>query len=211
MLAACPLHSSKAAVPGSPSDVAEGPQTVMPFHLAEQLRYPDFELPTRSCRSPYFLAAASMPAAGVHSQLKSISCKRMAFNECWERPMKLPRRKFLHLAAGVAVLPTLSHVAWAQAYPSRPVRIVVGDAAGGAPDTVARLIGQLLAERLGSPVWPQIDSVQIKAREREMPVTTRRAGLSDHFHTARGQKPTLCDPRRVALLSHIVLPFLVTE
>jgi tripartite-type tricarboxylate transporter receptor subunit TctC len=65
--------------------------------------------------------------------------------------VKIPRRQFLHLAAGAAALPTVSHFAWAQAYPSRPVRIVVGDAAGGAPDTVARLIGQLLAERLGQP------------------------------------------------------------
>jgi len=65
--------------------------------------------------------------------------------------MKLPRRNFLQLAAGGTALAAVSHFAWAQAYPSRPVRIVVGDAAGGAPDTVARLIGQLLAERLGQP------------------------------------------------------------
>ena len=61
----------------------------------------------------------------------------------------LYRRRFLHLAAGVATLPTVSRVAWAQAYPSRPVRIVVGFGAGGAPDIVARLIGQWLSERLG--------------------------------------------------------------
>jgi tripartite-type tricarboxylate transporter receptor subunit TctC len=66
--------------------------------------------------------------------------------------MKLPhRRHFLHLAAGAAALPAVSHVAWAQAYPTRPVRIIVGDAAGGAPDTVARLTGQWLSERLGAP------------------------------------------------------------
>jgi tripartite-type tricarboxylate transporter receptor subunit TctC len=69
----------------------------------------------------------------------------------WEGNMKLPRRNFLQLAASATALPAVSHFAWAQAYPSRPVRIVVGDAAGGAPDTVARLIGQLLAERLGQP------------------------------------------------------------
>jgi tripartite-type tricarboxylate transporter receptor subunit TctC len=63
--------------------------------------------------------------------------------------MKLPRRKFLHLAAGAAALPTASRIAWAQAYPSRPVRLLVGWPPGGAVDVVARLTGQLLSERLG--------------------------------------------------------------
>jgi tripartite-type tricarboxylate transporter receptor subunit TctC len=65
--------------------------------------------------------------------------------------MKLPRRKFLHLAAGAAALPALSRIARAQAYPSRPVRIIVPFPAGQATDTLARLMGQSLSERLGQP------------------------------------------------------------
>src|SRR6478736_6100939 len=63
--------------------------------------------------------------------------------------MKPSRRRFLQLAAGSAALPVVSRIARAQAYPSRPVRIVVGFAAGGGVDIVARLIGQWLSERLG--------------------------------------------------------------
>ena len=63
--------------------------------------------------------------------------------------MKLPRRNFLHLAAGAAALPAVSRFAWAQTYPSRPVRIVVAAGAGGANDILARLIGQWLSERFG--------------------------------------------------------------
>src|SRR5262249_6262174 len=65
--------------------------------------------------------------------------------------MKLPRRRFLHLAAGAVALPAISQMAWAQTYPTRPVRIIVGFAAGGGADITARLIGQWLSERLGQP------------------------------------------------------------
>src|SRR5262245_57769316 len=65
--------------------------------------------------------------------------------------MKLPRRSFLRLAAGAAALPAASRIAWAQAYPSRPVHRIVGFPPGGFIDTTARLIGPWLSERLGQP------------------------------------------------------------
>ncbi len=63
--------------------------------------------------------------------------------------MKFPRRRFLHLAAGVAAAPVLSRMARAQSYPTRPVRLVVTVPAGGSPDIIGRLIGQALSDRLG--------------------------------------------------------------
>jgi tripartite-type tricarboxylate transporter receptor subunit TctC len=63
--------------------------------------------------------------------------------------MNLQRRHFLHLAAGAAAIPAVSRVGWAQAYPSRPVRVIVPAAAGGGIDITARLIGQWLSERFG--------------------------------------------------------------
>src|SRR5689334_20515839 len=64
--------------------------------------------------------------------------------------MKLPRRRFLQLAAGAAALPAMTRLAWAQ-FPTRPVRIIVGFPPGGPSDILARLIGQSVSERLGQP------------------------------------------------------------
>ena len=66
--------------------------------------------------------------------------------------MKLPRRRFLHLAAGAAALPAVSRFASAQTYPTRPVRLIAGFPAGGGTDVMARLMGQSLSERLGQPI-----------------------------------------------------------
>src|SRR6516164_8735026 len=66
--------------------------------------------------------------------------------------MKLPRRNFLHLAAGAAALTAVSRIAEAQAYPSRPVRFLVPFPAGGPSDVLARLYGQKLSQRWNQPV-----------------------------------------------------------
>src|SRR5262245_10158893 len=73
-------------------------------------------------------------------------------DEDGQPPHLLGRRNLLHLAAGAAALPAGSRFAWAQAYPSRPVRLIVGFPPGGGADTAARIIGPWLSQRLGQPV-----------------------------------------------------------
>src|SRR5262245_59232701 len=123
-----------------------------------------FEPPlSGTCRSPPF-SGRVMPAAGIPlrpSFVRSIHARiarPRPFTRVQQRrsgrrtPMKRPhRRQFLHLTAGAAALPMASWIARAQAYPTRPVRLVVPAPAGGSFDITARLMGQWLSERLGQP------------------------------------------------------------
>ena len=99
------------------------------------------------------IATGSTGAIGGHCSfiVHTLSVQARIARGRGEGNMKLPRRQFLHLAAGAAALPAVSRIAWAQTYPTRPVRIVAPTAPGGAPDILARLIGQWLSERLGQP------------------------------------------------------------
>src|SRR5262249_8935397 len=94
-------------------------------------------------------AMSSAPPASSRID-ETVPARSAAASPVWRAAfMKLPRRQFLHLAASAAALPGVSRIARAQAYPTRPVRIIVGFVAGGPNDIVARLIGQWLSERLG--------------------------------------------------------------
>src|SRR3989442_2339765 len=99
-------------------------------------------------------------------------------------PHRLGRRKFLHLAAGAAALPALSQIAWAQAYPSRPITIIVPFPAGGATTTLARVLAEHMKTTLGQPI-----------------VVENAGGASGSIRTTRGARPP---PRRYPLrLRHL--------
>ena len=86
--------------------------------------------------------------------------------------MKFPRRQFLHLLGAAAALPVVSRVAMAQAYPTRPVRVIIGYPPGGSADITARLISEWLTERLGSR-----QSVRARAAGRCIEPMGGRAGI----------------------------------
>ena len=103
--------------------------------------------------------------------------------------MSRPRRRFLHLAAGAASVPAVSRVACAQAYPTRPVRIIVGFAPAGPGDIVARLIGQWLSERLGQQFVIDNDVVATRMslsmpRARDADITFERIAVTPEQITA---------------------------
>src|SRR5438105_2310964 len=93
------------------------------------------------------IALDGLDSLGMGDQASSEG--RLIRRAAFDRAMTLPRRRFLQLAAGAVALPALSRIASAQAYPARPVRIILGFAPGGAADASARVIGQWLSERLG--------------------------------------------------------------
>jgi hypothetical protein len=109
------------------------------------------ELPPGRAEGPAKKANGGVGADGRRtSRNQSAARARLRGSlQCLGHIMKLPRRRFLHLAAGAAALQVTSPIARAQTYPTRPVRIIVGFAAGGGLDIVARLMGQWLSERLG--------------------------------------------------------------
>jgi tripartite-type tricarboxylate transporter receptor subunit TctC len=97
--------------------------------------------------------AETLPAVSKARRTRRLPVKAVLLhgNPFNVKATQFPRRRFLHLAAGAAALPAVSRIASAQAYPARPVRIILGFPPGGAVDIVARLMGQWLSERLGQP------------------------------------------------------------
>jgi tripartite-type tricarboxylate transporter receptor subunit TctC len=111
------------------------------------------------CREPQVLTMSqddatddTMPSSGAVSSLTNCKRPNALLDHAWEKLMKLPhRRQFLHLAAGAAVLPAASRVAWAQGYPTKPVRCLIAYAPGGGTDIFVRLVSQSLPSLLGQP------------------------------------------------------------
>src|ERR1700738_4862516 len=105
---------------------------------------------------PAYFAPAPVPSAGRRSKIQTYvewgDQRPLSNLPSWEDAMKLPRRQFLPLAAAAAALPAFSRMARAQAYPSKPLRWIIGFPAGGGADTVARIMEPWLSKRLGQPI-----------------------------------------------------------
>src|SRR6266536_2059320 len=102
--------------------------------------------------------------------------------------MKLPRRNFLHLAAGAAALPSVSRFAWAQAYPSRPITMVVGYGVGGPSDTIARIVAERMKFTLGQPIVVE----NVTGAAGSIGVGRLARAVSDGYTIGLGDWSTLC-------------------
>ena len=113
--------------------------------------------------------------------------------------MKFPRRRFLHLAAGIAALPVVTGLASAQTYPSRPITIIVPYATGGATDVIVRLVAQRMRPSLGQPVI--IENVTGAGGSSGTPGSvTVSAGVSSIAGTSAGAGATIrCNEKRPAM------------
>ena len=150
--------------------------------------------PTGRAEVPFF-GGRLMPSAGIPlrpSFVRSIHARiarprpftRVQYRRSGRRtPMKLPRRQFLHLAAGAAALPAVSRIAWAQAYPTRPVRIIVGFAAGGG-DRHRRAPDRSMAVGAARPA---IHHREPAGRRRQYRHRGGRARARRRLHAAPGQ------------------------
>jgi tripartite-type tricarboxylate transporter receptor subunit TctC len=130
--------------------VGNGLNLLRPFRVRQHWASLIKELPRfGTCRTPFFQRQQSCRRqASIFIHTSAIHALAALVLEAF---MQLARRQFLHLTAGAAALPAVSRIAWAQTYPTRPVRLVVGAPPGGGFDIAARLIGQWLSERLGQP------------------------------------------------------------
>ena len=111
--------------------------------------------------------------------------------------MRIPRRQFLHLMAGAAGLPALSHFAWAQAYPSRPITMIVPFPAGGATDVIARI----MVERMRGPLGQPIVIENIGGADGSIGVGRTARAQPDGYTILSRSRQHVCTQRRVLLAS----------
>src|SRR6202521_3959739 len=127
-------------------------KTSVQIKIVDEQQWGAASCPLRVTDRRRSMSAATAAFPGSRHCAPSARWEHDVASSKWEgRAMNLSRHPFLQLAAGAVALPAISRTAWAQSYPTRPVRISVGFPAGGGADITARLMGQWLSERLGRP------------------------------------------------------------